>query len=107
MTTDLAAVMKAALAGQLEVLYEAVKTLADPLDERQFWGKPIDPGNSVGHLVLHLTGNLNYFVGAHLGNTGYIRDRDREFSESAPPSKAEAMAGLAGAVALFRRVVEG
>jgi hypothetical protein len=61
----------------------------------------------VGHLVLHLTGNLNYFVGAQLGHTGYVRDREREFTEATPPSKAEALAGLDAAVAMFRRVVEG
>lgn len=43
----------------------------------------VKPGitNSAGNLVLHLTGNLNYLIGATLGNTGFVRDRDREFSE--------------------------
>ena len=36
--------------------------------------------NSGGNLCLHLVGNLNTFIGATLGNTGYIRDRDAEFS---------------------------
>jgi uncharacterized damage-inducible protein DinB len=103
---DLAMLVKSALAGELEVLRDAVKTLAEPLDEAQFWRKPIEPGNSFGHLVLHLTGNMNHFVGARLGATGYVRDREREFTESAPPAKAEALARLDGAVAMFRRVVE-
>ncbi len=103
---DLAMLVKAALAGELEVLRDAIKTLAEPLDEAQFWVKPIEPGNSFGHLVLHLTGNINHFVGARLGGTGYVRDREREFTESAPPSKVVALAKLDDAVALFRRVVE-
>lgn len=43
----------------------------------------IKPGitNCAGNLVLHLTGNLNHFIGAILGKTGYVRDRDREFAE--------------------------
>jgi hypothetical protein len=61
----------------------------------------------VGHLVLHLAGNLNHFVGAHLGGSGYVREREREFTEATPPGKAEALAGLDAAVATFRRVVEG
>jgi hypothetical protein len=36
--------------------------------------------NSSGNLTLHLLGNLNHFVGAQLANTGYIRNREHEFS---------------------------
>jgi uncharacterized damage-inducible protein DinB len=36
--------------------------------------------NSAGNLCLHLVGNLNHFIGAQLGNSGYIRNRDLEFS---------------------------
>ncbi|AZA80273.1 DinB family protein [Chryseobacterium sp. G0186] len=36
--------------------------------------------NSAGNLCLHLVGNLNHFIGAHLGNTGYERHRELEFS---------------------------
>jgi uncharacterized damage-inducible protein DinB len=104
---DVAAGVKAALVGALEGQRDAVKAAAEPLSEADFWRKPLDPGNSVGHLVLHLTGNLNHFVGAQLGGSGYVRDRDREFTEASPPSKAEALAGLDAAVATFRRVVGG
>jgi hypothetical protein len=107
MTTDLTATAQAALCGELERLLGELRELAAPLSERQFWARPVEPGNSVGHLVLHLTGNLSHFVGARLGRTGYVRDREREFTEVSPPPKAEALAGLDAAVALFRRVVEG
>lgn len=42
----------------------------------------IAPGisNPAGTLVLHLTGNLEHFIGAVLGRTGYVRDRDAEFA---------------------------
>lgn len=36
--------------------------------------------NSGGTLALHLTGNLQHFIGAVLGGSGYVRDRDAEFS---------------------------
>jgi len=36
--------------------------------------------NSAGNLCLHLVGNINHFIGAHLGNSGYIRNRELEFS---------------------------
>lgn len=36
--------------------------------------------NSAGNLTLHLVGNLKHFIGAVLGSSGYVRDRDAEFS---------------------------
>jgi uncharacterized damage-inducible protein DinB len=36
--------------------------------------------NSAGNLSLHLVGNISHFVGAILGNSGYIRNRELEFS---------------------------
>ena len=61
---------------------ERVHSLAAHLSEEQFWTKPYPYGNSFGHLVLHLTGNLNHFIGAQLAGTGYVRDREREFNET-------------------------
>jgi uncharacterized damage-inducible protein DinB len=107
MSTDLRQAVEAALTGELEGLRDGIRELAGPLTEQQFWARPLDPGNSVGHLVLHLTGNLNHFIGAQLGATGYVRDREREFTETRVPAKAEALARLDEAVATFRRVVEG
>jgi uncharacterized damage-inducible protein DinB len=106
MPADTTALLKHSLIAELEELRDAVRQLAEPLSEADVWRKPIDPGNSVGHLILHLTGNLNHFVGAQLGQTGYVREREREFTESQPPSKAAALANLDAAVATFRRVVE-
>ena len=106
MSAELVKAVKAALTGELEVMRDQLKTLAEPLSEEQFWKKPIEPGNSFGHLVLHLTGNLSHFAGARLGGTGYLRDREREFTETQVPGKAIALARLEEAVGLFRRVVE-
>lgn len=49
-------------------------------NEKSLW--LIDKGisNSAGNLCLHLIGNLNAFIGAELGNSGYVRHRDLEFS---------------------------
>ena len=107
MTGDMTKLVKEALVAELEQLRDAVRTTAEPLSPEQFWQRPIEPGNSFGHLVLHLTGNLNYMVGACLGRTGYTRDREREFTEQNVPAKAETLARLDEAVATFRKVVEG
>jgi uncharacterized damage-inducible protein DinB len=107
MDSQLAEAVRIGLIEELEALRNGVRELAAPLEQREFWAKPVDPGNSVGHLVLHLTGNLNYFIGAQLGGTGYVRNREREFTETQVPSKEAALAGLDDAVATFRRVVGG
>jgi uncharacterized damage-inducible protein DinB len=107
MTAELTQLAQSALVAELEELAAAVKQVAEPLSEQQLWAKPVEPGNSVGHLILHLTGNLNHYVGAQLGGSGYVRDRPREFTEANPPAKAALLAGLDAAVATFRRVVSG
>jgi uncharacterized damage-inducible protein DinB len=107
MTADLTTLTRMALISELEHYHEEVRKLAEPLTEGQLWRRPIDPGNSIGHLILHLTGNLNHFVGGMLGGTGYVRDREREFTETDLPSKEELLSKLDEAVATFRRVVGG
>ena len=97
MSADVAGLAKASLIKELEGLRDQVKALVEPLSEEEFWRKPTDPGNSAGHLVLHLTGNLSHYVGAQLGQTGYVRDREREFTDARPPAKADALARLAAA----------
>ncbi len=49
--------------------------------EKLLWITEKDINNSGGNLCLHMVGNLNHFIGATLGNTGYIREREKEFSD--------------------------
>lgn len=48
--------------------------------EENIWKTDKNISNSAGNLCLHLIGNLNHYIGATLGNSGYIRDRALEFS---------------------------
>lgn len=104
---DTATLAKTAVIQGLEHLRDGVREVVDSLNDEQLWTKPIEPGNSIGHLILHLTGNLNHFVGAQLGGTGYVRDREREFTETQRPVREVLLANLDDAVATFRRVVSG
>ena len=49
-------------------------------NEENLWKLDKNISNSAGNLCLHLIGNLNHFIGAQLGNTGYVRHRELEFS---------------------------
>jgi len=50
-------------------------------DDTILWKTDNSIKNSGGNLTLHLIGNLNHFVGATLGSSGYIRQRDKEFND--------------------------
>ena len=62
---------------ELQKLEDEIKSFPD---ETLLWKVSGDVKNSAGNLCLHLCGNLQHFIGASLGKTGYIRNRDAEFS---------------------------
>ncbi|MVM32324.1 DUF1572 domain-containing protein [Spirosoma sp. HMF4905] len=49
-------------------------------DESKLWYIEKGIANSAGNLCLHLVGNLNTYIGAEFGKTGYVRNREHEFS---------------------------
>ncbi|MEO8239110.1 MAG: DUF1572 family protein [Flavobacterium sp.] len=49
-------------------------------NESRIWEIDKNISNSAGNLCLHLIGNLNTYIGAEIGKTGYIRNRELEFS---------------------------
>lgn len=77
-------------------------------DERQLWTPVPGISNVAGTLALHLTGNLQHYLGAKLGGTGYVRDRAAEFARRDVPrsellgeieaARSAVKAGLAGPV---------
>lgn len=103
--SELPPTVSAVLADRYATNLARVRELAAPLTGTQFWTKPFAYGNSFGHLVLHLTGNLNYYIGAQIANTGYVRDRPREFNDPHPPSKEEALKRLDDAVAMVTETI--
>jgi uncharacterized damage-inducible protein DinB len=86
---DLANVVSASLGNYYEFVAAQLHKWVDPLPEEQLWRNPHGYGNSIGHLVLHLTGNLNYYVGARIAGAGYVRNRDREFTQPEHPEKKQ------------------
>ena len=68
----------------LEIFERDLNKLKDEIslykDENSLWVIKKEISNSAGNLCLHLIGNLNHFIGAILGQTGYERDRENEFA---------------------------
>jgi len=74
-------------------------------DERLLWETRGGITNSAGNLALHLCGNLQHFIGARLGDTGYVRDRDSEFARR-NVSRSEILDEVDAASAAVRRGFE-
>lgn len=97
---DLAQTIAEGLAAYYEMVQEQVHKWAGQLTAEQIWRKPYPYGNSIGHLILHLTGNLNYYIGARVAETGYVRNRDLEFTEPRQISKEEVFAAFDKTIAM-------
>jgi uncharacterized damage-inducible protein DinB len=102
---DLCATLNAGLANYFEKVGAKLHKWVDPLSNEQFWRNPWAYGNDIGHLVLHLTGNLNYYIGAQIAKTGYVRDRHREFTETQRPSKDQVLQQFDRAIALVAATI--
>lgn len=74
-------------------------------NETDLWKVNGDITNPAGNLALHIAGNLKHFFGAVLGGTGFVRDRDGEFSRMGV-SKADIMADLDAAAAAVKLTLE-
>lgn len=104
--SNLHSTLSSALIDQFNSNAARIHELAEHLTSDQFWKKPFQFGNSFGYLVLHLTGNLNYYIGAQIAKTGYVRDRPREFNDPNPPSKKDALERFGNAVAMVTRTIQ-
>src|SRR3954463_7960256 len=91
------------LCGYFSHLATRVERAVRSLPREKLWDKPFAFGNSVGHLVLHLTGNLSHYVGSLMAGTGYVRDRPREFTDPAHYPPEEVLGRFRDAVALVVR----
>ena len=66
-------------------LEKLVQELSLYKDENKIWVTEKSIANAAGNLCLHIVGNLNTYIGAVFGNTGYIRNRPLEFSQKDIP----------------------
>ena len=95
---DLAPLVSSTLASYYEEVRGKAHTWVDPLTSEQIWRKPYPYGNSIGHLLLHLTGNLNHYIGARIAQTGYVRNRPLEFTDTSKPPKEQVLANFDRAI---------
>src|ERR1700687_570420 len=71
------------------ILPAQIRECVDQLTEEQIWWRPNEKSNSVGNLILHLSGSLNHYLNFEIGGIAYQRDRPQEFAERRPVPKEE------------------
>ena len=102
---ELAAVVPATLAAYYEEVRDKIHELVAPMSTEQLWRKPYPYGNSIGHLLLHLTGNLNHYIGVRIAGTGYVRNRPLEFSDTSQRSKEQVLADFDRAIDMIAATI--
>jgi hypothetical protein len=69
-----------------------IRNCVEQLSDEQIWWRPNPSSNSVGNLVLHLSGSMRHYLSRSIGGIDYTRNRPAEFSERGPVPKQELLA---------------
>jgi len=106
-STDALAALHTEISDRLLRMYpEEIRACLAKLDDEQIWWRPNAAANSVGNLVLHLSGNLNHYLGHGVAGSSYKRDRPTEFSETGPVSREILLARFEESLVWARKAVE-
>jgi hypothetical protein len=85
-------VLKALESRITNILPAQILSCVDELSEEQLWWRPNEESNSIGNLVLHLSGSLRHYVSKTVGGIEYERNRPAEFSEREALPKEQVIA---------------
>jgi uncharacterized damage-inducible protein DinB len=98
----------AALRSRITRVFPAqIHAALSPMTDEQIWWRPNEESNSIGNIVLHLTGSLNHFLNRNIGGLDYTRDRAAEFAERKPIPKDELLASFDEMVAHAVKTFDG
>src|SRR6266702_8297067 len=71
-----------------------IERCLEVLTDEQIWWRANPQSNSIGNLILHLSGNVRQWIVSGLGGAADGRDRPAEFSEHGPIPKDELLRKL-------------
>ncbi len=92
-SNSLGAVALESLRGRIvRILPTQIRACVDELTDEQLWWRPNEHANSVGNLVLHLSGSMRHYLSRGVGGINYHRDRPAEFAERGPLPKDQLLA---------------
>ena len=90
-----------------KVYLPRIERCLELLSPAQIWWRPNPASNSIGNLVLHLTGNVRQWIVAGLGGFPDIRRRDQEFAATGPMPTRELLRSFRGIVLRACRILRG
>lgn len=106
MTNDqLTAIVLGGACDVFDQCLEKIGHCASQLSDEQVWWRPREEMNSIGNLLLHLTGNVRQWIVAGLGAAADVRHRPAEFSQRGPIPREELLEQLRQAVADAKAVM--
>jgi len=83
-----------------------IRAAVERLTDDQVWWRPNEASNSIGNLMLHLSGNVTQWIEGGVGGQPVTRDRQREFDERTPIPRSELLAALSRAVESAVRILD-
>lgn len=92
---------------KLALNLKQITRCANLLDDEELWQRANAHCNSVGNLILHLTGNVRQWVLAGIAGEPFDRDRAAEFAQRGPLSAEQVVAALQQIVSRAIRVISG
>jgi uncharacterized damage-inducible protein DinB len=90
-----------------EVLPSQIRACLEQLTDEQIWWRPNEGSNSVGNLVLHLSGSIRHYVCRSLGGHDFTRDRPAEFAERRAVSREELLSIFDGTISQAAETLDG
>ena len=91
---------------KMEQMAKQVRACLEGLSEEQIWRRSGDNANSVGNLLLHLSGNIRQWIGHGVGGLADVRERDAEFAARGGRSTEEVLGLFENTVAEAMRIVQ-
>jgi uncharacterized damage-inducible protein DinB len=103
---DLSETIASGLIHYLRDFQARIHKQALSIPDEKFWFRPYPYGNSMGNLISHITGNIEYYIGGQLGKTDYIRNREYEFSRVRLESRHDTLADFDVAIEHFVSILQ-
>ena len=88
------------------ILPAQIRSCVEELTDEQLWWRPNEQSNSVGNLVLHLSGSMSHYLLRGIGGIEYDRDRPAEFSERGPVPKSQVLAIFDQTISQATRILD-
>jgi len=97
----------AALRGRItQIIPSQVRSSIEALNDEQLWWRPNEHTNSVGNLVLHVSGSMRYYLSRGVGGYEYNRNRPAEFAERGPIPREQLLAAFDEAISQAGNVLD-